>query len=85
MRLKNGDTIAVFNEACGEFAATIAQSTKTLVILQIGNQLKLPKPEQKLTLFFAPLKVFNASLIIQKATELGASSIQPILTKDRGR
>jgi 16S rRNA (uracil1498-N3)-methyltransferase len=81
MRLKSGDTITIFNEVYGEFTTIIDQSTKSAVALQIGNQLKSPKPEQKLTLLFAPLKVFNASLIVQKATELGASNIQPILTK----
>lgn len=76
-----GSLVRVFNSTDGEFAGKIIDIQKDHVELELIDFLSLPKPAQELTLYFAPIKNSNTGFIIQKATELGVSKIQPIITK----
>ncbi|MDF3047950.1 MAG: hypothetical protein K0R73_1068 [Candidatus Midichloriaceae bacterium] len=81
LRMKDGDSIAVFNEADGQWHAEIKNVDKRTAYLLICEFLEHPRATPKLTLFFAPVKNPNTSFYIQKATELGVSDIVPIITK----
>jgi len=80
MRLAPGDTLRVFDGTAGEFAATLATATRKSATLTIGPQTRAPEPEPDCWLCFALLKRQKTDLVVEKATELGASVIQPILT-----
>ncbi len=81
MRLRVGDIVRIFNSIDGEFAGKIIDIQKDHLELELVDFISPPKPVQELTLYFAPIKNSNTSFIVQKATELGATKIQPIITK----
>lgn len=79
LRRKNNDPIVIFNNA-GSFSANIIYSDNSV---QIMPQAKLKEPDAtaiKINLFQAACQNKKMELIIQKATELGISSITPIIT-----
>ena len=80
LRLAAGDSILVFNGRNGEWQAAIAgrkrPETLTLVA-QTRPQDHLPD----LSYVFAPLKHARLDYMVQKAVEMGASRLQPVLTR----
>jgi 16S rRNA (uracil1498-N3)-methyltransferase len=81
LRLKPGDTVKLFHESSGEYAAEITAVYKKGCELRIGEQLRAAKASPDFWLCFAPVKGGRTETIIEKATELGARVIQPVLTK----
>jgi 16S rRNA (uracil1498-N3)-methyltransferase len=80
LRLAAGDTILVFNGRDGEWQASIAgrkRPDSLAIIAQTRPQDRLPD----LGYIFAPLKHARLDYIVQKAVEMGASSLQPVLTR----
>lgn len=80
MRLKQGAQIRVFNGANGEYLAEITNMAKRRASINIAERLRAPKPAPDIWLMFAPVKKQRNNFIMEKATELGASLIQPIVT-----
>jgi 16S rRNA (uracil1498-N3)-methyltransferase len=80
MRAAAGDTLRVFNGVDGEFHATITNITRKALTLLIQHQTRPQTPEPDCWLCFALLKRQKTDLVVEKATELGVSVIQPILT-----
>ena len=81
MRCREGDRVVVFNGKGTESEAQITVTEKGAVELKslIVNQ--TPKPPASLTLGQAIPKGKNMDLIIQKATELGAARIVPLISE----
>lgn len=81
MRRNEGDCVALFNGRDGEWNARISRSgRKSLAFEPIG--LRRPQAaEPDCWLCFALLKRQKTDLVVEKATELGASLIQPIITE----
>src|SRR5271166_4756621 len=80
LRLAAGDSILVFNGRDGEWQAEIAgrKRPETLAIVkQTRPQDSLPN----LTYAFAPLKHARLDYMVQKAVEMGAARLQPVLTR----
>jgi 16S rRNA (uracil1498-N3)-methyltransferase len=80
LRLAAGDTILVFNGHDGEWRASIAGRKRPdtiTIVAQTRPQDQLPD----LTYVFAPLKHARLDYMVQKAVEMGASKLQPILTR----
>src|ERR1035438_3661772 len=80
LRLSAGDTILVFNGRDGEWQATIA-GRKRPDALAIDAQARPQDRLGDLTYVFAPLKHARLDYMVQKAVEMGASSLQPVLTR----
>src|SRR6202047_4740052 len=80
LRLSAGDTILVFNGRDGEWQAAIA-GRKRPDNLQIADQTRPQDRLPNLTYVFAPLKHARLDYMVQKAVEMGASSLQPVLTR----
>lgn len=80
MRLAERDTLRVFNGLAGEFRAGIIKISRKSVILRCQTQTRLPAPEPDAWLCFALLKRQKTDLVVEKATELGVSVIQPLIT-----
>ncbi len=80
MRLSVGAQIRVFNGTDGEWLGEVAEAGKRggklVCIEQSGPQLAPPD----LWLLFAPIKKSRTAFIVEKAAELGAARIMPILT-----
>src|ERR1035437_8413135 len=80
LRLSAGGTILVFNGRDGEWQASIAgrkRPDSLNIIAQTPPQDRLPN----LAYVFAPLKHARLDYMVQKAVEMGASSLQPVLTR----
>jgi 16S rRNA (uracil1498-N3)-methyltransferase len=81
LRLAAGAPVRVFNGRDGEFAASLSAFTKSTAQLRLGPQLRPQQATPDLWLMFAPLKKARTDFIVEKATELGASEIRPVLTE----
>jgi 16S rRNA (uracil1498-N3)-methyltransferase len=80
LRLRGGDRILVFNGRDGEFAACLVQDGRR-VALSV-EELRRPQPlPQRLRWLFAPLKHARLDYMVQKAVELGAGTIEPVITR----
>ncbi|MEO8202784.1 MAG: 16S rRNA (uracil(1498)-N(3))-methyltransferase [Betaproteobacteria bacterium] len=82
LRLREGDAIVVFDGSGGEYAATIVHMQRGGLDLQVGafNPIERESP-LAVTLVQAISAGDRMDLTIQKAVELGASSIQPVLAE----
>lgn len=85
LRLGPGAAVALFNGRDGEFAARIAEIGKTKAAVVVMERLRPqpapPRPPADLWLLFAPLKRAPIDYLAQKATELGATLLWPVMTR----
>lgn len=84
MRLKLGDSTRLFNGQAGEWKAVLVQAPngkKNGAILEVEASLRAQEQDSDLWLCAAPIKKQHFDFVIAKATELGASVIQPVLTE----
>jgi 16S rRNA (uracil1498-N3)-methyltransferase len=80
LRLAAGDTILVFNGRDGEWQASIAGRKRPDTLTILGQN----RPQDRsadIAYVFAPLKHARLDYMVQKAVEMGASSLQPVLTR----
>jgi 16S rRNA (uracil1498-N3)-methyltransferase len=80
LRLSAGETILVFNGRDGEWQAAIAGDKRPdslKIVARTRPQDRLPD----LAYVFAPLKHARLDYMVQKAVEMGTSSLQPVLTR----
>jgi 16S rRNA (uracil1498-N3)-methyltransferase len=81
LRLKPGSNIILFNGGGEDYCATIIKILKKQAILSIDNViLKEADAPLKIHLAQAILKSEKMDWVIQKAVELGVSSITPLMT-----
>ena len=80
LRLGAGDTILVFNGRDGEWRASIA-GRKRPDSLTIATRTRPQDQLPDLAYVFAPLKHARLDYMVQKAVEMGASRLEPVLTR----
>ena len=80
LRLAAGASILVFNGRNGEWKAQIG-GRKRPDSLTIATQTRPQDRLPDLAYVFAPLKHARLDYMVQKAVEMGASSLQPVLTR----
>jgi len=81
LRLHEGEKLLVFNGKDGEWSGTLDASGKRALAVTIGDQ-KRPQPAPgDLHYLFAPLKHARLDYMVQKAVEMGAARLQPVLTR----
>ena len=81
MRMRQGDEVRLFNGRDGEWRATIEAVAKKSVVLRIEQCLRPQSAPPPLTLAFAIVKRAALEWIVEKATELGATTLQPVVTQ----
>jgi 16S rRNA (uracil1498-N3)-methyltransferase len=81
LRLTAGSPVRVFNGRDGEFDASLTTFAKNTAHLRLGARIRSQRPTPDLWLMFAPLKKARTDFVVEKATELGASEIRPVLTE----
>jgi 16S rRNA (uracil1498-N3)-methyltransferase len=81
MRMKSGQPVLVFNGQDGEWQARIEIKGKRSVRLQLEMQTRNQPANPDLVFCFAPLKVGRLDYMVQKAVEMGAGVLQPVITK----
>lgn len=80
LRLAAGDGVLLFNGRDGEWQATLAgrkRPDRAEIVAQIRPQDRLPDVEY----VFAPLKHARLDYMVQKAVEMGAASLRPVITR----
>ncbi len=80
LRLGPGDALLVFDGLSGEWRATILEKRKRDVRLALEAMTRPQPPAADLLYCFAPLKAARLDYMVQKATEMGASVLQPVMT-----
>jgi 16S rRNA (uracil1498-N3)-methyltransferase len=81
MRARSGDYIRLFNGRDGEWRARVAETTRRDCVLVCEAQVAAQTADDDLWLVFAPIKKTPADYVTQKATELGVSVLQPVITR----
>jgi 16S rRNA (uracil1498-N3)-methyltransferase len=81
MRRRAGDPVLVFNGRDGEWRATLAGSGRKSGQAVPVEQARPQASPGDLHLLFAPLKHARLDYLVQKAVELGASRLVPVITQ----
>lgn len=80
LRAQAGMAVRVFNASSGEYAGVLQALDKKQAEVLLQQQTRAPQATPALTLYFAPLKRTETEWLIEKATELGATHVQPVIT-----
>jgi 16S rRNA (uracil1498-N3)-methyltransferase len=80
LRLKAGDKVVLFNGRGRELTAEISSADASRIQLRKLHEAQTPSLRCRITLGQAIPKGKNMDLIVQKAVEIGASEIAPILS-----
>ena len=81
MRATAGDTVIVCDDVTGEWTARVVEAGKRTVRLEVAQRLRPRETVPDLWLCAALLKKDRFDVALEKATELGAARIQPVLTR----
>lgn len=81
MRLSAGDTVLLFNGRDGEWRAALARPSKKKLDLVPIARTRPQTPVPSLHYLFAPLKQARLDYMVQKAVEMGAGVLQPVMTQ----
>lgn len=81
LRLKAGEAVRVFNGRDGEWLAHVAPEGRKQASLTLAEQVRTQPPPPTLHYLFAPLKHARLDYMAQKAVEMGAGVLQPVLTR----
>jgi 16S rRNA (uracil1498-N3)-methyltransferase len=80
LRMNAGDAVRVFNNTHGEWLAYLTEAGKKTVQIRCEKNVSAATPPPDIDYLFAPLKHQRLDYLVQKATELGARRLRPIIT-----
>src|SRR5258707_3846523 len=80
MRRPDGAKLLLFNGRDGEWQGTLEGTGKKAAVARVAERMREQAPEPDIWLCFAPVKRARIDYIAEKATELGAALLQPVLT-----
>jgi len=81
LRLREGAELLVFNGRDGEWLARVEALAKKSVRLSPVEQTRPQPPLPDLVYAFAPIKAGRLDYLVQKAVEMGAGTILPVITQ----
>ena len=81
LRLGEGDAVCLFNGRDGEWLARVERVARKAAVLVCETQTRRQDPRPSLVCAFAPLKHARLDYMVQKATEMGAGVLQPVITE----
>ena len=81
MRRPDGAPLLLFNGRDGEWSGTLLARGKKSAVAELGERTREQAPEPDVWLCFAPVKRARIDYIAEKATELGVSVLQPVVTR----
>jgi 16S rRNA (uracil1498-N3)-methyltransferase len=81
MRLGVGSELFVFDGKSGEWLARIAEAGKKRMTLAVERHTREPEVIPDVWLAFAPVKRAQTDWLVEKATELGAARLVPVMTQ----
>ena len=80
LRKIEGDDVRLFNSRDGEWRASLSHISRKAVVVQVQDQLREPQTCPDIRLLFEPLRKHRTTMILEKATELGVRTLQPVVT-----
>ena len=81
MRRATGDPVLLFNGRDGEWSSRIASLSRGKASFAVEALVRPQEDDEDFWLVFAVLKRDSTDLVVQKATELGVSAVQPVFTE----
>src|SRR3954468_18976840 len=81
LRLSAGAELLVFDGTSGEWLARIAEAGKKRMRLTVERRTREPETIPDVWLAFAPVKRVQTDWLVEKATELGAARLLPVMTR----
>jgi 16S rRNA (uracil1498-N3)-methyltransferase len=81
LRMGEGAELLIFNGRDGEWSGAVEAVGKKAVRLAVYEQTRPQPPTPDLVYAFAPLKAGRLDYLVQKAVEMGAGVLQPVLTQ----
>ncbi|AJY46145.1 16S rRNA (uracil(1498)-N(3))-methyltransferase [Martelella endophytica] len=81
LRAEENTELLLFNGRDGEWRARLTYPTRKKIVLEAVEQTRPQTPPADLHYLFAPLKVGRMDYMVQKAVEMGAGIIQPVMTQ----
>ena len=80
LRLSEGAEILAFDGKNGEWRAEIVKARKAACCIKMLQKVREQTAAQDVHYAFAPLKQARLDYMVQKATEMGASVLRPVIT-----
>ncbi len=80
LRLSEGARLLVFDGKSGEWRAEIVRARKGACAVRLIEKVRDQTAAQNIHYAFAPLKQGRLDYMVQKAVEMGASLLQPVIT-----
>jgi 16S rRNA (uracil1498-N3)-methyltransferase len=81
LRLGEGAGLLLFDGRSGEWLARVAEAGRKRMTLEIERQTREPETIPDVWLAFAPVKRAQTDWLVEKATELGAARLVPLMTR----
>ena len=81
LRMKEGAELLLFDGSSGEWRANIADGAKKSMVLAVEERTRPIESVPDVALAFAPVKRTQTDWLVEKATELGVRSLQPVITR----
>ena len=81
LRLAAGDSVIIFNGHEGEWRAVLADTGRKAASLDVVEGLRGQEAGPDIHYLFAPLKHARLDYMVQKAVEMGAARLRPVLTR----
>lgn len=81
LRLKEGAPVELFDNRTGAWRATIVETGRKRVTLNVEERLRPREAVPDLWLLFAPIKRGRIDWLVEKATELGVDRLMPVITR----
>ncbi|MFN3225232.1 MAG: 16S rRNA (uracil(1498)-N(3))-methyltransferase [Hyphomicrobiales bacterium] len=81
LRMETGAKLLAFNGKDGEWRVEVTRQSKRAGTLRVLSQTRPQTPLNDLWFLFAPLKKERMDWMVQKAVEMGAGAIQPVITE----
>lgn len=81
LRMGDGESVLLFNGRDGEWRAELSFPTRKRLTLTPVEETRPQPKSSDLHYLFAPLKTGRLDYLVQKAVEMGAGVLQPVLTQ----
>ncbi len=81
LRMGDGAEVLVFNGRDGEWRAAVEVKSKKAARLRLVEQTRPQPPTPDLVYCFSPLKQGRLDYLVQKAVEMGAGRLVPVITQ----
>ncbi|MCA0401677.1 MAG: 16S rRNA (uracil(1498)-N(3))-methyltransferase [Proteobacteria bacterium] len=81
LRMDEGAKLLVFNGRDGEWLAEIVKPTRKTAVLKLLQHMRVQTRPGVIRYAFAPLKVGRLDYMVQKAVEMGAARLAPVITQ----